>query len=130
MLAYLEELCTALLAHDAIAIHRLLTNPLARSLPRQVREEAIAISRANPTSLRAPIQALRFYHQTLQLGESDASPDQAAGESGESDADSHMAVARGDAIHASTEGAQDAAREGQREQIELPLASLGGCAAA
>jgi hypothetical protein len=67
MLAYLEELCAALLAHDAGAIHRLLAHPLARSLPRQVREEAIAISRAQPTSLRAPIQTLRFYHQTLQL---------------------------------------------------------------
>jgi hypothetical protein len=134
MLAYLEELCTALLAHDAIAIHRLLTNPLARSLPRQVREEAIAISRASPTSLRAPIQALRFYHQTLQLGESDTSPDRAAGESGESDADSHMAshvaAARGDGARSPTEGAQDIVRDAQRDQIELPLASLGGCAAA
>ncbi len=75
MLAYLEELCTALLAHDAIAIHRLLAHPLARSLPRQVREEALAISRASPASLRAPIQTLRFYHQTLQLGEGDPAVD-------------------------------------------------------
>src|SRR5215469_7399374 len=92
MLAYLEELCTALLAHDAIAIHRLLANPLARSLPRQVREEAIAISRASASSLRAPIQTLRFYHQTLQLGESDAGPGPAGGEKGEADADAHMAA--------------------------------------
>jgi hypothetical protein len=130
MLAYLEELCTALLAHDAIAIHRLLAHPLARSLPRQVREEAIAISRASPTSLRAPIQTLRFYHQTLQLGEGDASPEQGGGESGESDADSHMAAARGDTIRSSIEGPQEITRDAQREQIELPLASLGGCAAA
>jgi hypothetical protein len=67
MLAYLEDLCAALIAHDAGAIQRLLAHPLARSLPRPVREEAIAISRASPTSLRAPIQTLRFYHQTLQL---------------------------------------------------------------
>jgi hypothetical protein len=73
MLAYLEDLCTALLAHDAVAVHRLLAHPLARSLPRQVREEALAISRAHPSSLRAPIQTLRFYHQSLQLGE--VSPD-------------------------------------------------------
>jgi hypothetical protein len=130
MLAYLEELCTALLAHDAIAIHRLLAHPLARSLPRQVREEAIAISRASPTSLRAPIQALRFYHQTLQLGENDASPDQAAGESGEADSDSHMAATRVESQRSSTDGPQDIVREAQREQIELPLPSFGGCAAA
>jgi anti-sigma factor RsiW len=68
MLAYLEDLCGALIAHDADAIQRLLAHPLARSLPRAVREEAIAISRANAASLRAPIQTLRFYHQTLQLG--------------------------------------------------------------
>ena len=68
MLAYLEDLCGALIAHDADAIQRLLAHPLARSLPRPVREEAIAISRANAASLRAPIQTLRFYHQTLQLG--------------------------------------------------------------
>lgn len=71
MLAYLEDLCAALIAHDAIAIHRLLSHPLARSLPRQVREEALAISRASPSSLRAPIQTLRFYHQCLQLRESE-----------------------------------------------------------
>jgi hypothetical protein len=68
MLAYLEDLCGALIAHDTDAIQRLLAHPLARSLPRQVREEAIAISRATAASLRAPIQTLRFYHQTLQLG--------------------------------------------------------------
>jgi hypothetical protein len=130
MLAYLEELCTALLAHDAIAIHRLLAHPLARSLPRQVREEAIAISRASPTSLRAPIQALRFYHQTLQLGENDAGSDQGGGESGEADADSHMGAARGDTIRSSNEGPHEIVRDAQREQIELPLPSFGGCAAA
>ena len=68
MLAYLEDLCGALIAHDTDVIQRLLAHPLARSLPRQVREEAIAISRASAASLRAPIQTLRFYHQTLQLG--------------------------------------------------------------
>jgi hypothetical protein len=130
MLAYLEELCTALLAHDAIAIHRLLAHPLARSLPRQVREEAIAISRASPASLRAPIQALRFYHQTLQLGENDASPAQPGGESGEGDADSHMAGAHAERDRSSVNAAHDIVREAQREQIELPLPSLGGCAAA
>lgn len=83
MLAYLEDLCTALLAHDAVAIHRLLAHPLARSLPRQVREEALAISRAHPSSLRAPIQTLRFYHQSLQLGE--VSPEAHSSEAADDD---------------------------------------------
>jgi len=74
MLAYLEELCTALLAHDTMAVHRLLAHPLARGLPRQVREEALAISRASSASLRAPIHTLRFYHQTLQLHLSEREP--------------------------------------------------------
>jgi hypothetical protein len=130
MLGYLEELCTALLAHDAIAIHRLLAHPLARSLPRQVREEAIAISRASPSSLRAPIQALRFYHQTLQLGENDAAPDQSGGDGAEGDADSHMAAPPRDVGRASGDSRGDVPRDAQREQIELPLASFGGCVAA
>ena len=119
MLAYLEELCTALLAHDAVAIHRLLADPLARSLPRQVREEAIAISRASPSSLRAPIQTLRFYHQTLQLGDSESGPDSPSGEKGEADADSHMAAPDSDAFHARADDVRDIARDA-RSQIELP----------
>lgn len=88
MLAYLEDLCAALLAHDAVTIHRLLADPQARSLPRQVREEALAISRASPLSLRAPIQTLRFYHQTLQMetGEKAGSSDSPSGDRGDPDA--------------------------------------------
>ena len=130
MLPYLEELCTALLAHDAVAIHRLLAHPLARSLPRQVREEAIAISRASPTSLRAPIQTLRFYHQTLQLGESDTSQGAAGGESGDADSEAHA----GDAPASTSQDSQDierhdAAAPEARDQIELPLACGGAVAA-
>jgi hypothetical protein len=32
-----------------------------------VREEGYAIARAGPESLRAPVQTLHFYHQTLHL---------------------------------------------------------------
>jgi hypothetical protein len=86
MLAYLEDLCAALLAHDAVTIHRLLADPLARSLPRQVREEALAISRAHPSSLRAPIQTLRFYHQSLQMGEESGPSESPGGDRGDPDA--------------------------------------------
>ena len=67
MLAYLDSLCTALLARDAEEIRRLLRHPLARALPRAVREEALAVARSEARSLRAPIQTLRFYHQTAHL---------------------------------------------------------------
>jgi hypothetical protein len=129
MLAYLEELCTALLAHDAIAVHRLLAHPLARALPRQVREEAIAISRANPSSLRAPIQTLRFYHQTLQLGDSDAGADRSGTESGEGDAETHAAPVAPDGVHAAADAMRELLVEASREQIELPLACGAAVAA-
>jgi hypothetical protein len=151
MLAYLEDLCGALIAHDTDAIQRLLAHPLARSLPRQVREEAIAIGRASAASLRAPIQTLRFYHQTLQLGApgQDTQPSEptvsepAAGDAAgdaDSDADSEADPDRGPSH---TQGPMQASGQGQgygqtrephgreaqrhhatgREQIELPLES-------
>ena len=67
MLDYLDGLCAALLARNGIEIRRLLRHPLARALPRRVREEGYAIARAGPESFRAPVQTLHFYHQTLHL---------------------------------------------------------------
>ena len=67
MLDYLDGLCAALLAHNGPEIRRLLRHPLARALPRRVREEGFAIARAGADSFRAPIQTLHFYHQTLHL---------------------------------------------------------------
>jgi hypothetical protein len=67
MLAYLDSLCAALVARDAEEIRRLLRHPLARALPRAVREEALGMARAGNRSLRAPLQTLRFYHQTAHL---------------------------------------------------------------
>jgi hypothetical protein len=67
MLVYLEVLCTALLARDSREIARLLKHPLARALPRRVREEAMAIMRAGPGSMIAPVQTLHFQHQTAHL---------------------------------------------------------------
>lgn len=63
----MESLCAALLARDAAAIRRHLRHPLARTLPRSVRDEALAIARLGERTLRAPVQTLRFYHQTTQL---------------------------------------------------------------
>ena len=67
MLAYLDMLCAALLAREIWAIRRLLKHPLARVLPRRVREEAYAIARLGTNTRRAPVHALNFYHQTVQL---------------------------------------------------------------
>ena len=67
MLDYLDGLCAALLARNGTEIRRLLRHPLARALPRRVREEGYAIARAGPESLRAPVQTLHFYHPTLHL---------------------------------------------------------------
>jgi hypothetical protein len=67
MLVYLDILCTALLAREAREIARLLRHPLARALPRRVREEAMAIMRAGPGSRIAPVQTLHFQHQTAHV---------------------------------------------------------------
>ena len=67
MLAFLDSLCAALLARNAEEIRRLLRHPLARALPRQVREEAVVIARAGVRGYRAPIHTLRLYHQTSHL---------------------------------------------------------------
>ena len=67
MLAFLDSLCTALLARDTQRILELLQHPLARALPRQVREEAMLIARRGGKAMIAPVQALRLYHQTAHL---------------------------------------------------------------
>ncbi|MDQ6829198.1 MAG: hypothetical protein M3081_10075 [Gemmatimonadota bacterium] len=67
MLAYLDSLCTALLERNNREIRRLMRHPLASALPRRVREEVLAVLRARPNSVMAPIHTLHFYHQTEQL---------------------------------------------------------------
>jgi hypothetical protein len=67
VLAFLDTLCTALLARDAQRILELLRHPLARALPRQVREEAMLIARRGSRAMIAPVQTLRLYHQTAHL---------------------------------------------------------------
>jgi hypothetical protein len=98
LLAYLDMLCTALLARESWEIRRLLKHPLARVLPRRVREEAYAIARLGTKTKRAPIHTLNFYHQTVQLL----------------------------GVHAESEAAEPAQEqqahiEGGADQLELPL---------
>jgi hypothetical protein len=67
MLAFLDSLCVALVARDAIRIRQLLAHPLSRALPHAVREEAAAIAGGSLRSFTAPLQAMRLYHQTAHL---------------------------------------------------------------
>jgi hypothetical protein len=104
MLDYLDGLCAALLARNGTEIRRLLRHPLARALPRRVREEAHAIARAGQDTFRAPIQTLHFYHQTVHL------------------LGARPVEARSDQAHAAADGV---ARPGDTEsQIEIPLAPV------
>ncbi|HSA55380.1 MAG TPA: hypothetical protein VLE53_06725 [Gemmatimonadaceae bacterium] len=67
MLAFLDSLCGALIARDAIRIRRLLAHPLARALPARVRDEADAIAQGTRRGFVAPLHTLRLYHQTAHL---------------------------------------------------------------
>ena len=98
MLDYLDGLCAALLARNGTEIRRLLRHPLARALPRRVREEGYAIARAGPESFRAPVHTLHFYHQTL-----------------------HLLGARSAAGAGATESSR-----GESRQIEIPIRAAGG----
>jgi hypothetical protein len=74
MLAYLDSLCAALLARDSSEIQRLLALPSARDLPRRVREEAVAISRAGNRSFMAPIHSLHFYYKLTHMVDESSDP--------------------------------------------------------
>lgn len=106
MLDYLDGLCAALLARNGTEIRRLLRHPLARALPRRVREEGFSIARAGPESLRAPVQTLHFYHQTLHLLGARGAP----------------AAARPD-LGTATAGPPRGSDGGQ---LEMPLRAVGG----
>lgn len=71
MLAYLDSLCAALLARNAIEIFRLLGLSDAKKLPAKVREEAIIIAKAGPESFIAPVQALHLYYKLSHLVDED-----------------------------------------------------------
>jgi type VI protein secretion system component VasF len=74
MLAYLDSLCAALLARDTSEIRRLLAHPMAQDLPRRVREEAVAISRAGRRSFIAPVNALHLYYELTHMVDESSDP--------------------------------------------------------
>jgi hypothetical protein len=104
LLAYLDMLCAALLARESWEIRRLLKHPLARVLPRRVREEAYAIARLGTATRRAPIHTLNFYHQTVQLLGSGGEP----------------------GVLGAPSVSEPWAGEPAPDQLELPLRAAGG----
>lgn len=67
MLAYLDALCNALLSRNIEALRDLLKHPLAAALPEPVVAEVQEILSGEAQTFRAPIHALRLYHQTAHL---------------------------------------------------------------
>ena len=114
MLAYLDMLCAALLARESWEIRRLLKHPLARVLPRRVREEAYAIARLGTSTRRAPIHTLNFYHQTVQL----------LGAHGDPGAEETLAGGQGETTSPAAE--PEWVRHAGPVQLELPLRAAGG----
>ncbi len=67
LLDFLEELHEAVICRDGAAVSDLLRRRLGRQVPRDVREEVLALALAPGMSMRAPVRLLRFYHVTEQL---------------------------------------------------------------
>ncbi|MBC7792029.1 MAG: hypothetical protein H7Z74_18945 [Anaerolineae bacterium] len=67
MLEFLDLLCAALIARDDEDVRLLLKHPIGRELPREVREEALAIAALPAESHRAPMKTLWFRYAMEQL---------------------------------------------------------------
>jgi hypothetical protein len=67
LLVAVERLYDAVVGRDAVFVHRLIDSPMATSIPREVREEALAISALSAGSARVPMALLRFHHRLTQL---------------------------------------------------------------
>lgn len=64
---YLDRLHEAIEDRDPAFTRDLLQDPNGVHLPREVREEALALSGEAEASFRAPLHLLRYYHRTVQL---------------------------------------------------------------
>lgn len=86
-LAYLDDLYDAMMSRDRDRVRYLLETVRASWIPREVREEVLAIAQLPSASVRAPIQLLRYMRVLEELThESDElSPDEDGGEDGEED---------------------------------------------
>jgi hypothetical protein len=66
-LDYLDAIDRALVQRDSMAVTSLLRKRVATHMPREVREELIALVHAPRASLRAPVHFLRFQHRMIEL---------------------------------------------------------------
>ena len=66
-LEYLEAIDRALAQQDSMAVTALLRKRISTHLPREVREELIALVHAPRASLRAPVRFMRFQHRMIEL---------------------------------------------------------------
>jgi hypothetical protein len=66
VVAYLDLLCSALIARDRLAIERLRDDPRATSLPSVVRSEIDLFARLGTAAPGAPIHTLHCYYQHYQ----------------------------------------------------------------
>lgn len=64
-----ERLHDAVMLRDLALVEALLEAREASRLPREVREEALAVVRRPAGSYRAPMQLLRFHHRMLELAQ-------------------------------------------------------------
>jgi hypothetical protein len=71
MLELVNALYVAARGRDTVTANALLARPYASRLPRDVREEVLALLREPADSLRAPMRLLRYGYVLTQLGSPD-----------------------------------------------------------
>ncbi len=67
MLEILTRLIAAIDARNAELVDTLLNDPRASHVPRDVREEALAIVRTPGRGMRAPVRLYVHYHRVVEL---------------------------------------------------------------
>lgn len=77
LLVIAERLYDAIASRDVDLVQALLDSGAASSLPRQVREEALAVVALPAASRRVPMALLRYHHRLTELARSDHDPGEA-----------------------------------------------------
>ncbi|HEU5173995.1 MAG TPA: hypothetical protein VFT96_04500 [Gemmatimonadaceae bacterium] len=112
LLAAVERLYDAVVSRDAAVVHALIDSAMATRIPREVREEALAITALPAGSARVPMALLRYHHRLTQLAGPD---DRDAAFLAERDADAREGRRDGVDLVA------DAAPEPDPAQMEIPF---------
>ena len=67
LLEYMEDVNDAVALRDWPELTALLRKRVAAQLPRDIREELLALSRRSPASFRAPMLFLQFHYRMTQV---------------------------------------------------------------